>query len=86
MKQIIPCENCGEECIEIIETRSGYVIKKGFTGRSGPQYYKGTRRYITEKCPKCGAYHGKKAMTHEERINNIKRRGLPLRIKSGTSN
>lgn len=84
MKTTIKCENCGELTIEIDESSSGYVVKRGFTGRRGKQYYSGSVKYLTRNCPKCGAYHGKKIIDMKRVIERLKERGLPLVIKSET--
>jgi ribosomal protein L32 len=82
MKTTIKCENCGEMTIEIDETRGGNIVKRGFTGRRGKQYYSATTRYLTKNCPKCGSYHGKKIVDRNKVIERLKARGLPLVIKS----
>ena len=79
----IICENCGKGELTIAETPAGNVIKRGFTGRRGPQYYQGSLRYITPKCPVCGAFHGKAKVDREKTIERLKSRGLPLTIRSG---
>jgi len=82
MKTTIKCENCGELTIDIIEIPSGFVVKRGFTGRRRKQFYKESMRYLTKKCPKCGAYHGKKIVDRNKVIERLKARGVPLVIKS----
>uniref|UniRef100_A0A6M3LBG2 Uncharacterized protein n=1 Tax=viral metagenome TaxID=1070528 RepID=A0A6M3LBG2_9ZZZZ len=76
------CENCGKGELEIIETRPGHVIRRGFTGRKGPQYYKGTVKFLTEDCPSCGARRGKRRESHERKIARLKAAGIPLIIRS----
>lgn len=82
MRTTETCQNCGKGELEIIETRPGYIIKRGFTGRKGPQYYGGTKKFLTEACPKCGAYHGEKQGIQNKRILQLKEAGIPLIIRS----
>jgi len=82
MNKKIKCENCGEETIEVDETPSGYVVRRGFTGKRGKQYYNERIRYLTKNCPKCGAYHGKNQVDREKVMKRIRESGLPLLIKS----
>jgi hypothetical protein len=77
------CENCKKGELEINETRDGYVIKRGFTGKKGPQFYAGTTHFITLDCPICGAHHGERIPDRARAILRMQSMGLPMIIRSG---
>jgi hypothetical protein len=77
------CENCQKGELEIQETKDGYVIKRGFTGKRGPQFYAGSTHYLTPNCPVCGAHHGEKIIDHRKTIERMRGMGLPMIIRSG---
>ena len=77
------CENCKKGELRVEETRSGYVIKRGFTGRKGPQFYAGTTHFITSNCPNCGAHHGERIIDHSKTVERMRSIGLPMIIRSG---
>ena len=80
-KETIPCENCGERTIEVVEIPGGHVVRRGFTGKRGKQYYKSSVKYLTKNCPKCGAYHGQKQRKTRDTAERLRKLGLPTVIK-----
>lgn len=79
----ITCENCGKGELKIIDLKPGCIIKRGFTGKKGPQYYTGSRKFLTPDCPACGAHHGEKKHDIKNNIERMQRMGLPMIIRSG---
>ena len=72
MKKTVSCENCGKQTIVIDERRGNIVVRRGFTGKSGPQWQSGHTEYLTAKCSNCGSHHGeKKPESHESRVKRL---------------
>lgn len=83
------CPYCGKETIKILH--QPFVSRKSMSksrfGTGGPVYTK-ERFEVLSGCEACGksqkevqtALEGKKERSHEEKIERLKKRGLPLII------
>ncbi len=49
-KELVYCPHCGKKCIEIVEIPGTIRVRRGFTGKRGPQWTKGSIKYLTTKC------------------------------------
>jgi predicted RNA-binding Zn-ribbon protein involved in translation (DUF1610 family) len=77
----IVCPNCGKMTIESHEIPNSVVVKRGFTGKKGPQFHRGRIIILTPICPECGhKYTEKKEINHAERIRRIQEAGLSTQI------
>lgn len=91
---ILKCPFCGEGDIEVTHFPSVLSRRTGPYGGYKPKFERSAEQLTvnSEKCPKCGK-SGKdiqralktgklKKMTHEERLEMLKKRGLPLVLGS----
>lgn len=80
---LISCPHCGKMSIEIKEIPNTILIKRGFTGRKGPQFFRGRDVYLIDKCPDCRKDPRIESKLDREKIlKRMKESGLPTVIES----
>jgi len=91
-EKLTNCPFCGKETIRILH--QPFVARKSMSksrfGAGGPKYTK-ERSDVLSGCEACGksqkevqkALEGKEVRSHEERMERLKKRGLPLVLGSG---
>lgn len=67
--------------IEIREIPNTILIKRGFTGKKGRQFFRGRDIYLTNKCPECGKDPRKQEFDNEKMQKRLKESGLPSVIE-----
>lgn len=92
MEKVIECPFCGEETIHIVH--QPFVARKSLSmsrfGTGGPRYTKESFK-ILSGCDLCSktrkevekALEGTERLKHADRIDMLKKRGLPLVLGSG---
>jgi hypothetical protein len=90
-KLIVECPFCKNKTITVLH--QPFVARKSLSksrfGTGGPVYTK-EKTEVLSGCSACGkskieierALEGKEKISHEERINRLKKRGLPLKIEN----
>lgn len=92
LEAVTNCPFCGKETIKILH--QPFVARKGMSksrfGSGGPVFTK-EKSDVLSGCEACGksqkevekAMNGVAPISHEERLERLKKRGLPLVIESG---
>jgi len=80
---LIPCPHCGKMTIEVREIPNTILIKRGFTGRKGPQFFRGRDVYLVDKCSACGkSPHIEDKINKEKLLKRLRESGLPTVIET----
>lgn len=68
--------------IEIREIPNTILIKRGFTGKKGAQFFRGRDVYLVDKCSECGLNpHIDTPQDREKMLKRLKESGLPTQIE-----
>jgi len=80
--RIISCPHCEEMTIEMNEREGNIVVKRGFTGKKGPQWIPGHDLILTPICSSCGKkYKDEIEFDRKKRLGEFKKQGLPTEIE-----
>jgi endogenous inhibitor of DNA gyrase (YacG/DUF329 family) len=74
---LIPCPHCGKMTIEVREIPNTILIKRGFTGKKGRQFFRGRDVYLTNKCSECGKDSLKNDLDNDKIRKRIMESGMP---------